>query len=368
MATVHPERDHSASEVKLTIHHGLLVFISHSSEDAALAEALIDLLKSALGLVASQIRCSSVDGYRLPVGVNTESRLREEVNAVKVVVGLITPNSLASYFVMFELGARWGANLFLAPLLAGVKPQELSGPLGLLNAVSASNESQLHQLLGDVSAKLSLPLQNATSYVHHIARVKQLADVIPPVIPPPPKPKEKRPNLTVKKEVYLGTLYLLGEIWSRTVSDDLDQPVPEYQAIYAEIKNAGKQGEEVGPAYEVKAELVVGREEFTPLPWIDEWYNAVGFDFGTVRYVILAAAMPNAFPQLGDWRIVINHRDYRYLPGVKSMNFDRHLTRAVSEQKIKLNLLHVKSGTILNSFDGICRWTEGRGIPSIYFE
>jgi len=75
-------------------HKGLAVFISHSSKDAELALALIDLLKAALALRAEQIRCSSVDGYRLPVGVNTESKLREEVNAAKVVVGLITPNSL----------------------------------------------------------------------------------------------------------------------------------------------------------------------------------------------------------------------------------------------------------------------------------
>lgn len=136
-------------------HQNLLVFISHSSKNADLALALIDLLKDGLGLLASQIRCSSVDGYRLPVGVNTEDKLREEVNAAKVVVGLITPSSLVSYYVMFELGARWGADLFLAPLLAGVRPNELSGPLSLLNALDATSDGQLHQLLADVSKQLS---------------------------------------------------------------------------------------------------------------------------------------------------------------------------------------------------------------------
>jgi hypothetical protein len=115
---------------------GVSVFISHSSKDAVLAEALVDLLRSALGLPANEIRCSSVDGYRLPVGVNTENKLREEVNAAKVVIGLVTPSSLASHYVMFELGARWGAGLFLAPLLAGVTPSDLSGPLALLSFVT----------------------------------------------------------------------------------------------------------------------------------------------------------------------------------------------------------------------------------------
>src|ERR1700688_1595779 len=159
-------------------HRGLSIFISHSSKDADLALALIDLLKAGLGLMSDQIRCSSVDGYRLPVGVNTEGKLREEVNAAKVVVGLITPSSLASYYVMFELGARWGANLFLAPLLAGVKASELSGPLGLLNALSANNEAQLHQLLEDISKHLGLRLQPAASYVRHVSAVKGFVDAI----------------------------------------------------------------------------------------------------------------------------------------------------------------------------------------------
>ena len=168
------------TEETAATHRGLLVFISHSSKDAELALALIDILRAGLGLRADQIRCSSVDGYRLPVGVNTESQLRDEVNAAKTVIGLITPNSLDSYYVMFELGARWGTRLFLAPLLAGVKASELSGPLGLLNALLANNETQLHQLLENISKQLGLPLQGASSYVRHISAVKLLADSIKP--------------------------------------------------------------------------------------------------------------------------------------------------------------------------------------------
>lgn len=154
----------------------LQIFVSHSSKDRVLAEALTDLLKAALGLLPPQILCSSVDGHRLPVGVNTESQLRDDVNAARVVIGLLTPNSLASSFVMFELGARWGAKLFLAPLLAGIQARELGGPLNLQNALSANSESQLHQLLEDISKELEVQLQSPSSYVNHIATVKQLAE------------------------------------------------------------------------------------------------------------------------------------------------------------------------------------------------
>jgi len=158
LRTVKPTVSSELGGPRPASHSGLAVFISHSNKDAGLALAVIDLLKAGLAITANQIRCSSVDGYRLPVGVNSEGKLREEVNAAKVVIGLITPSSLASYYVMFELGARWGANLFLAPLLAGVKASDLSGPLSLLNALYASSEAQLHQLVADIA-----PTRAATS-------------------------------------------------------------------------------------------------------------------------------------------------------------------------------------------------------------
>jgi len=159
-------------------HAGPLVLISHSSKDAELAAALIDLLKSGIGLLADQIRCTSVDGYRLPVGVNTEAKLREEVNAAAVVIGLITPSSLSSSYVMFELGARWGAGLFIAPLTAGIEAGKLSGPLSLINALSANTEAQLHQLLTDIGKQLGLHPQSAASYLRNLTAVRTSADAV----------------------------------------------------------------------------------------------------------------------------------------------------------------------------------------------
>ncbi len=170
----------------------LMIFISHSSKDAVLAEALVNLFRAALAVPADLIRCSSVDGYRLPVGINTEQKLREEVKTAKVVVGLITPNSLGSHFVMFELGARWGSGYFLAPLLAGLSASELSGPLSLLNALSAIQEGQLHQLVADISKQIGCNVQNTASFLRNVTEVKNLAGSIqegsPAARPPKPNP------------------------------------------------------------------------------------------------------------------------------------------------------------------------------------
>jgi hypothetical protein len=115
---------------------------------------------------------------------------------------------------MFELGARWGANLLLAPLLAGVKAGELSGPLSLLNALSAHNEAQLCQLLSDVSKQLGLTLQDASSYLRHVTAVKSLADAVMTGTQPVHSPdansghKSREPEI---KQVGAVNYYFVGD-------------------------------------------------------------------------------------------------------------------------------------------------------------
>jgi hypothetical protein len=106
----------------------LEVFISHSSDDVDLAKAQVEALQIALMIPAGLIRCTSVDGYRLPLGADSDIFIKREVKSARCFIGLITPASWASAYVLFELGARWGADLPLLPLLAGIAPRKLGGP------------------------------------------------------------------------------------------------------------------------------------------------------------------------------------------------------------------------------------------------
>src|SRR5688572_20739832 len=145
------------------------VFISHSSLDSHLAEGIVNLIRSTFSIPASGIRCTSLDGYRLPAGAYTEEQLREEILGAKVLIGLITPNSLHSTFVLFELGARWGAHLPLIPLLAlGTKAKDLQRPMSLLNALDCSFPAQLYQLIDDISISIGLKAGSAASYQKQI--------------------------------------------------------------------------------------------------------------------------------------------------------------------------------------------------------
>lgn len=143
----------------------LTLFISHNARDAAIAKALIALFEKSLKISARKIRCTSVDGYRLPVGADTNDVLRAEVFGAKIFIALLTPNSLSSPYVLFELGARWGARRPLFPVLAGsATPTHLPAPLNTLNALSASVPDQVRQLVEDASAALSERLEPISSF------------------------------------------------------------------------------------------------------------------------------------------------------------------------------------------------------------
>lgn len=167
----------------------LSVFISHSAKDEKLASCLVMLLRNALNIPAEKIRCTSVNGYRLPIGTDTEEQLRNEVQDATAFIGLITPSSIASAYVMFELGARWGAKLHLAPLLgAGADVNFLRGPLSSLNALNCEDSSQVHQLISDLSKLLEIQAPTSPA-----AYQTSLDDLVRASTPSPPS----QDNLTV---------------------------------------------------------------------------------------------------------------------------------------------------------------------------
>src|SRR5579871_3961992 len=105
------------ANIESNIEHTTRVFISHSHTDAAVAEAFADLFQSAFNLPCEAIRCSSVPRYSLSFGVDIPRHIKEEVLAAAVLIGIVTQSSRESAWVLFELGARWGASKSLIPIL-----------------------------------------------------------------------------------------------------------------------------------------------------------------------------------------------------------------------------------------------------------
>ena len=96
-----------------------VLFIPHASADASLAEALTEMIQLGAGVDASRIRCTSLDGMKVPAGVRDYvTFLRDEIVQAKVVMPLITPAFFDSPVCLVELGATWGSDVTIFPVLA----------------------------------------------------------------------------------------------------------------------------------------------------------------------------------------------------------------------------------------------------------
>jgi hypothetical protein len=174
-------RTHSDAQgsIKSDLHTNKMtldIFISHSSSDNDIAKGLIELLLAAINVPHERIRCTSVDGYRLPAGVATDEILKQEVRHSNCFIGLLTPQSLRSPYVLFELGARWGAQLNFKPLLAGgATSKDLSAPISSLNALSCYSAAQLHQLVYEIANNLGTHCNPPAVYEGKIQHLMELA-------------------------------------------------------------------------------------------------------------------------------------------------------------------------------------------------
>jgi len=142
------------------------IFISHSHRDAAIAEALADLLQTAFRISSNAIRCSSVPRYALSFGADVTGEIRREVLGAAVLIGVVTQSSRESAWVLFELGARWGLSKPIIPLLAGSADMAmLPPPIQNTNAAKCTTE-HLMKLVEEVAAILGESVPRASSYAH----------------------------------------------------------------------------------------------------------------------------------------------------------------------------------------------------------
>ncbi|MEQ1853910.1 MAG: toll/interleukin-1 receptor domain-containing protein [Chthoniobacteraceae bacterium] len=160
-------------------------FVSHSSKDEKLAGAVARLLQLAFNLSNDRIRCTSVPGFKLPCGADTDEQLRQEVYGCKVLVGILTLASTSAPYVLFELGARWGAGKPLAPLLAGgADATSLPGPLKGKNALAATRKEDLVQFLENMGAVIGITPISLSSLFDVVDQITGLASSASPVAAP----------------------------------------------------------------------------------------------------------------------------------------------------------------------------------------
>jgi Mrp family chromosome partitioning ATPase len=169
-------REASIVEPMPEMKNSKLVFVSHSSVDEDIAEALVDLLCTALPLRRADFRCTSVAGAQLGGGDITDDRLRREIREAPAFLSLITKQSFASTYVLFELGARWGSGQPHIPLLAkGAGVEVLKEPLKATNALQLNDENNVLQLVHDLAGILGRKSEPPHSYINKVRKVVEIS-------------------------------------------------------------------------------------------------------------------------------------------------------------------------------------------------
>lgn len=133
------------------------LFVSHAATDKDLARQLVELIDAVLEMPRDAIRCTSVEGYRLLPGDDTSHTLRQNLQDADVVLGLLTPNSLRSHYVLLELGAAWGFQKVSIPLLTpGVDFSDLPGPFKEIHAIRATEQADVVAMIDRVEQNCGL--------------------------------------------------------------------------------------------------------------------------------------------------------------------------------------------------------------------
>lgn len=140
--------------------NSMKIFISHAEADSHRTELLVNFLLSSLQIAEDQIRCTSVPGHQLPFRNNISELLKTDLQLSPVIMTLITKTSLASTWVMFELGAAWALNKTIIPIIApSLTHRDLPGPLANNTCIQIGNfdtSSRIRDALKQISLELKI--------------------------------------------------------------------------------------------------------------------------------------------------------------------------------------------------------------------
>jgi hypothetical protein len=154
------------------------LFISHRHKDEPVASGLVSLLETAFEIRTEDIRCTSVQPYTLPIGSRTSERLRQELCQAEVVLGLISPNTVESQYVLVELGAAWGQDRPTFPLLtSGATAVNVPSPLNERHCISLEDEDNCLQLIEELEQLTSLKRRNYGGDRLLLRQIKDLTEI-----------------------------------------------------------------------------------------------------------------------------------------------------------------------------------------------
>lgn len=227
------------------------VFISHAVANKELADKLVDLLETGVGIPDRDIFCSSLEGMGIPSGHNFVDFIRAQIREPRVVILLLSPQYFESQFCLCELGAAWVLTHQLIPLL--VPPLEFSDVKAVLTGVQVlkiNDGAALNQMQQDLIDGLSI---RGKAFARWESKRKKFLKSIEGI--------EKSTPLgsTVSREEYEE----LRQKYEGAVSEieDMEEDIEERGVLIDKLKSA-KDSEDVKA---IVAESLSERERFDEL-------------------------------------------------------------------------------------------------------
>lgn len=133
------------------------IFISHAVKNKNIADKLVDLLETGVGISDSEIFCSSLEGLGIPGGTNFVEFIRKQIKDPKVVILLLSEDYFDSQFCLAELGASWILSHRVVPIL--VPPLEYGDVKAVLTGVQLlkiNDSNSLNQVQSDLIEALGI--------------------------------------------------------------------------------------------------------------------------------------------------------------------------------------------------------------------
>lgn len=165
------------------------IFISHSSIDQEIAQALVQLIKEGIGVEKSAIFCSSANGVDVPIGANFQNYIKKELRRDGIVIALITKNYYGSIYSMYELGAAWANSKTTIPvLLPPMDYGNLKDFLSHIVAVKADDLKSLNKLRDELQQSFGVQNNDTNSweesrevFINKIKEIKERPQELSPV-------------------------------------------------------------------------------------------------------------------------------------------------------------------------------------------
>ena len=134
------------------------IFISHATVDVPLANCVVQLLEGGIGVRGDQIFCTSLEGLKVPAGVDFKQYIQQQLHGASIVIGLISSGFYNSPFCMCELGATWvQAKDFIPLLISPITVRDLRGVLTGVQCLYSDRPGDLDELYARVGTLIEAP-------------------------------------------------------------------------------------------------------------------------------------------------------------------------------------------------------------------